>query len=187
MSVAGVVQLVERFLAKEKVTSSSLVAQVTYVDADPTTNTTLADGSAFVPKLDNGVDKDLASLVLYEPIDPNGECSAKLGSGATLWALDATDSPSGARLLWSRDLGDIDAAATFDGMAKTGLFVGTNAGRIYRLTATDGSSCWGSTADGCGSATGSEEFFCTDPAVEARATSCASTAATSSNGWTRLR
>jgi hypothetical protein len=104
--------------------------------------------------------------------------STKLLSGPTLWALDANDTPAGSRLLWSREVGDSDSSLSFATTALTGLYVGTNAGRIYKLTSSSGLTCWGSTSNGCGgAATGDEQFFCADPAVDARATTCANGAA----------
>jgi outer membrane protein assembly factor BamB len=104
--------------------------------------------------------------------------STKLLSGPTLWALDANDAPAGSRRLWSRDVGDSDSSLSFATTALTGLYVGTNAGRIYKLTSSSGLTCWGSTSDGCGgAATGDEQFFCADSAVDARATTCANGAA----------
>lgn len=98
--------------------------------------------------------------------------SSKISTGHTIWAIDSNDTPAGDRRLWSRDLGHIDASATFASAARTSLFVPTNDGRIYKLDSSDGTTCWGSTSDGCGTATGSEEFFCAQTGVDARATSC---------------
>lgn len=98
--------------------------------------------------------------------------STQLNSGPTVWAIDAHDSASGDRVLWSRSLGESDSALTFTDYSRGAILVGTNAGRVYKLDPSDGSTCWGSDADGCGSSLGTEEFFCADPAVDARATSC---------------
>ena len=98
--------------------------------------------------------------------------STKLNTGSTAWALDAHDSPSGSRILWQRDLGDSDSAMTFLNAARTSVLVSTTAGRIYHLSASTGATCWGSTGDGCNTATGTEEFFCTSSGV--RASSCSS-------------
>jgi hypothetical protein len=98
--------------------------------------------------------------------------STKLSTGSTVWALDARDTPSGSRILWQRDLGDSDSSMTFHSAARTSVLVPTAAGRIYHLSASTGATCWGSTGDGCNTATGTEEFFCTAAATSARSTSC---------------
>lgn len=98
--------------------------------------------------------------------------STKLLTGPTVWALDPQDTPAGSRVLWSRDVGDTNSWVTFSDTSLTSLYVSTNAGRIYKLDPATGSTCWGSTSDGCGTSTGSEQFFCTDPEVNARTTSC---------------
>jgi outer membrane protein assembly factor BamB len=99
-------------------------------------------------------------------------------AGSTVWAVDAHDSASGNRVLWSRNLGSIDSSLTFTSASRDAVLVGTNAGRIYKLDPSDGTTCWGQTSDGCAhAATGTEQFFCTDPAVNARATSCTNGAA----------
>jgi outer membrane protein assembly factor BamB len=99
--------------------------------------------------------------------------STKLGSGGTIWALDAKDTPTSSRVLWSRDIGDSDSSLSFtENTALASIYVGTNSGRLYKLNAATGVTCWGSTADSCTAAGGSEQFFCADPAVNARATSC---------------
>ena len=100
--------------------------------------------------------------------------STKLDTGATVWALDAHDSPSGPRILWQRDLGDSDSAMSFLSTARTSVLASTNTGRIYRLSASTGATCWGSTGDGCDASTGDEEFFCTAEATSARSSSCTS-------------
>lgn len=102
--------------------------------------------------------------------------SAKLGTGDTLWAIDSSDTPSGNRLLWSRDVGAADASPSFANIGRTSLLVPTNQGSIYSLSSSDGTSCWGSSADGCGSSAGSEEAFCAQSGVDARATSCSGSA-----------
>jgi hypothetical protein len=91
-----------------------------------------------------------------------------------VWALDAHDTPAGSRILWQRDLGDSDSAMTFTSAARSSVFVGTSVGRIYKLSASTGATCWGNTGDGCDTSTGTEDFFCTAVATSARATSCTS-------------
>jgi hypothetical protein len=101
--------------------------------------------------------------------------STKLLTGSTIWALDANDTPAASRVLWSRDLGSSDSSLSLGTTNLNFLYLGTNAGRIYKLTSSTGVTCWGSTGDGCsGASTGTEQFFCADPAVNARATACAS-------------
>ena len=60
------------------------------------------------------------------------------GSSHTVWCLTFTE--SGANLLWSRDIGDVDGSPIQVGDR---VYVGTNAGRIYALDAADGSDEWG--------------------------------------------
>lgn len=107
--------------------------------------------------------------------------SAQLSGGPTVWAVDARDSATGDRVLWSRTLGSSDSSLSFTSHTREAILVGTNAGRIYMLNASDGTTCWGSTGDGCGTATGTEQFFCTDPTVNARAAACTSGSAISKN------
>jgi outer membrane protein assembly factor BamB len=86
--------------------------------------------------------------------------STSLLVGSTVWALDAHDAPT-TRLLWSRNIGDSDSSITFTSAARTSILVGTNTGLVYMLDPSTGITCWGSSSDGCGVATGLEEAFCT--------------------------
>ena len=66
---------------------------------------------------------------------------ARLGGSAhTVWALDF--SAAGASLAWTRDLGDIDAAATHD-FTLNRVIVGTNGGSVHALDPmASGATLW---------------------------------------------
>ncbi|MBK8480087.1 MAG: PQQ-binding-like beta-propeller repeat protein [Proteobacteria bacterium] len=96
--------------------------------------------------------------------------STSLSGGDTLWAVDAGDATPGT-LSWSRNLGDSDASPSFAEATRTSLYVGTNNGRLHRVRAADGVSCWSTTGSGCTAFGGSEQAFCT--ATDALGTSCA--------------
>jgi hypothetical protein len=124
----------------------------------------------------------ISSVPVYDPTNFRMLfSSAQLNSGDTLYAVDSKDVPTSGRVLWSRSIGGSDSSLTYTTNNRDTVMVGTNAGRVYKLDAATGSTCWGSTTDGCGSATGSEQFFCASTSVDARATSCASGSAIQKN------
>ncbi|MBK6847059.1 MAG: PQQ-binding-like beta-propeller repeat protein [Proteobacteria bacterium] len=96
----------------------------------------------------------------------------KAAGSSTVWGIDASDGSGGA-LLWSRDLGPSDSSPAFavEGTARTSFYVGTTDGRLWRLRASDGASCWAAAGTGCADAAGAEQAFCT--ATDARSASCA--------------
>ncbi|MBK8480381.1 MAG: hypothetical protein IPL40_04275 [Proteobacteria bacterium] len=103
--------------------------------------------------------------------------STSLSGGSTLWAVDAGDATPGT-VSWSRNLGDSDASPSFAETTRTSLYVGTNAGRLHRVRAADGVSCWSTQGNGCTSFKGNERAFCT--ATDALGTSCAAGSAIAS-------
>jgi len=86
--------------------------------------------------------------------------STRYAGGDTIWAIDSSNN-NPAAIVWSRMLGDSDVSPAFVDGSRSSIIVGTTGGQVYRLQATDGTSCWRSDGSGCGSSTGSEVAFCT--------------------------
>ncbi|MCP3963315.1 MAG: S8 family serine peptidase [bacterium] len=64
------------------------------------------------------------------------------GSSHTVWCLSFTD--TGASLLWSRDVGDVDGSPILHGGR---VYVGTNAGEVHALDPDDGLDLWATPFD----------------------------------------